>query len=69
MRKVIFYIALALSLVLLLNILKIFITDFSRLTSYGYGYLAGKIVLFILFGALVYRTRKTKPPIKKESNP
>jgi hypothetical protein len=63
MKKLLFYISLVLSILLLFNIIAILATDFNRLTEYGYGYLVGKIILFLLFGVIVVVTRKyrTKP--------
>ena len=63
MKKIIFYIALIISLFLLINIVKILITDLDRLTEYGFGYLVGKIILFFVFAAVLLVTRKsiTKP--------
>jgi hypothetical protein len=60
MKNVIFYISAGLSIILLINILKILLTDFNRLTDYGYGYLVGKIILFILFIGITLLTRKRK---------
>lgn len=58
MKKVIFYISVVVSIILLINILKIILTDFNRLTDYGYGYLVGKIILFIIFIGIAFLTRK-----------
>ncbi|MEX6626906.1 hypothetical protein [Tenacibaculum salmonis] len=58
MKKIIFYISIILSLLLLINIIEILITDFNRLTEYGYGSLIGKVILFILFLSVVFFTRK-----------
>jgi hypothetical protein len=58
MKKTIFYISIIISIILLVNIAKIFINDFDRLTEYGFGYLSGKIILFILLVLISYFTRK-----------
>ena len=58
MKKVIFYISVGVSIILLINILKILLTDFNGLTNYGYGYLVGKIILFIIFIGITFLTRK-----------
>jgi hypothetical protein len=58
MKKIIFYIALLLSVFLLINVIQILVTDFERLTEYGFGYLVGKIILFILFLGIVLITKK-----------
>jgi hypothetical protein len=60
MKKVIFYIAVGVSTILLINILKILLNDFNRLTDYGFGYLVGKIILFITFIGIAFLTRKRK---------
>lgn len=60
MKKVIFYIALVFSIILLINIAKILITDFDRLTEYGYGYLAGKIILLLVFGSIIFLTKRKR---------
>lgn len=63
MKKAFFYISLVISIVLLVNIIKILTTDLNRLTEYGYGYLLGRVILFIIFSTIIYVTRKhkTKP--------
>tara|TARA_R110002096_G_scaffold413150_1_gene613837 strand:+ start:463 stop:657 length:195 start_codon:yes stop_codon:yes gene_type:complete len=60
MKKIIFYISVGVSIILLINILKILLTDFNRLTDYGFGYLVGKIILFIIFIGIAFLTRKRK---------
>lgn len=59
MKKIIFYISIIISLILLIDIISIITTDFDRLTQYGFGYLAGKTILFILFISIGYLTGKT----------
>ena len=66
MKKVLFYISLGISIVLLINIINILITDLNRLTEYGYGYLVGKVILFLIFGTITFLTRKHKTKSKKE---
>ena len=58
MRKTIFYISILVASLLLVNVLEILITDFERLTKFGFGYLTGKIVLFLVFALVAYFTRK-----------
>lgn len=58
MKKSTFYISTLISLVLLVNIIKIITNDFERLTEYGYGYLIGKIILFVIFLSLALLTKK-----------
>jgi hypothetical protein len=66
MRKIVFYISLVISIILLINIIKILTTDLDRLTEYGFGYLAGKVILFIIFTFIIYITRKHKIDYKSE---
>lgn len=66
MKKVLFYVSLGISIILLINILDILITDLNRLTEYGYGFLIGKIILFLIFGTIMLLTRKLKIVSKKE---
>ena len=58
MRKIIFYVSLGISIILLIHVIKILITDLNQLTEYGFGYLAGKILLLIVFTFIMYITRK-----------
>ena len=58
MKKIIFYISIIVSVFLLINILKILILDFERLTEYGFGYLVGKIILLLVFVTLILLTKK-----------
>lgn len=60
MRKAIFYLSAVVAVLLLLSILNILLFDLGRLTDYGYGYLVGKILLFLLFTGTVYLSRKRK---------
>ena len=59
MRKIIFYLSLIVSISLLWNILKILSQDLDRLTQYGYGYLVGKIILFLIFLTILIVTKKS----------
>jgi hypothetical protein len=59
MKKILFYISAIISAILVINIAKIFTTDFNRLTEYGIGYLVGKIILFLIFLTIIYLTRKS----------
>ena len=65
MKKIIFYLSVVIGIIILTNIINILITDLKRLTEYGYGYLVGKIVLFLVFVGIIILTRKHK--IKSES--
>ena len=66
MKKILFFIALGVSIILLINILNILITDLNRLTEYGYGYLVGKIILLVIFGISMLVTRKYNTDSKKK---
>ena len=66
MKKILFYSSMGISIILLINIIKILTTDLNRLTEYGYGYLAGKVILFVIFGIIILITRKHKTESKKE---
>jgi len=67
MKKIIFYISIVISVLLLINILKILISDLNRLTEYGFGYLVGKIILFLVFLGISLITRKQNIKSKTES--
>lgn len=67
MKKIIFYIAVVMAFFMLVNIASIVISDFSRLTEYGFGYLAGKVVLFVLFLAIAFFLRKEVMKVKVNS--
>ena len=64
MKKILFYISLVVSMLLLVNIINILVTDLNRLTEYGYGYLAGKVILFLIFATVMFVTRKHKTESK-----
>lgn len=66
MKKTVFYISLILSLILLINIISILTIDMDRLTGYGYGYLTGRIILFLVVMFIGYLTRK--PILKKKTD-
>ena len=57
MKKVMFYISVGVSIILLISIMKILLIDFNRLTDYGYGYLVGKIILFVIFIGIAFLTK------------
>ena len=65
MKKVFFFLSLAIAIYLLIELAKIFIYDLHRLTDYGWGYLTGRIVLFLLFTALAILLLRRK---KKRSD-
>jgi len=66
MKKLLFYISAIISVILLINVGKILMSDFNRLTEYGFGYLAGKIILLLIFLTILYLTRKSVINKKKE---
>jgi hypothetical protein len=66
MKKILFYISIAITIIILINIINILVTDFNRLTEYGYGYLVGKVILLLIFGTILLLTRKHKTESKKE---
>jgi hypothetical protein len=58
--KALFYIAVILAAAFLIDLLIKIVRDFSRLTQYGWGYLAGRAVLIVLFtGLAVFAFKKT----------
>ncbi|MGR7813839.1 hypothetical protein [Lacinutrix undariae] len=59
MKKIVFYISSIIALFLLISIIQIIVTDFSRLTQYGFGYLFGKIILLVVFASLMYFTKSS----------
>lgn len=59
MKKILFYISTIIALFLLISIVQIILTDFSRLTQYGFGYLFGKIILLIIFLSVMFFTKKS----------
>jgi len=58
MKKFFFFLFLIFSIILLFNILKIVFYDLERLTNYGYGYLVGNIILFLIFTSVTFFLRK-----------
>lgn len=60
MRKAIFYSSLVVAILLLVSIINILLFDLNRLTDYGYGYLVGKTLLFLLVAGVVYLSKKRK---------
>lgn len=60
MRKTILYISIFISLIQFINILKIILVDWERLTQYGFGYLSGKIVILTILLFIIYLTSKKK---------
>ena len=48
MKKTFFWLLLVTGLIVSFKIGRIFIYDFNRLTEYGFGYLTGLIIIFLL---------------------
>ncbi|TXD45986.1 hypothetical protein [Polaribacter sp. IC073] len=59
MNKAVFYISAIISILLLVNIFQILTNDFERLTEYGFGYLIGKVILFVIFLTFLLLTKKS----------
>jgi len=59
MKKIIFYFSIILSVILLINVIQILVSDFQRLTEYGFGYLIGKIILLLISLFIIYLTKET----------
>lgn len=64
MKKVIFYISIVLAIYHLFSLIRILTNDLERLTTYGYGFLTGKIILLVIFILIAYLTRNKKEKIK-----
>lgn len=54
MKKIVFGLTSILSITLLVKIVRILVNDYSRLTEYGFGYLTGLVILFLVLGGLSY---------------
>jgi len=54
MKRIALIFCIVLSLILFIRIVRILWYDFSRLTDYGFGYLAGSVILFLLFASFSY---------------
>jgi len=53
MKKFFFWLLLIITLFLSFKIGRILIVDFHRLTNYGFGYLTGLVILFLITTSLV----------------
>ena len=60
MKKIVFYIAILLSLRLVYIIYDIVIYQLETLNSYGIGFLAGKVVLLLILMFVIYKTNPFK---------
>jgi hypothetical protein len=60
MKKIVFYIAILLSLRLAYIIYDIVIYQLETLNSYGIGFLVGKVVLLLILMFVIYKTNPFK---------
>lgn len=60
MKKIVFYIAILLSLRLTYIIYDIVIYQLETLNSYGIGFLVGKVVLLLILMFVIYKTNPFK---------
>lgn len=60
MKKITHYISFVISILLLINIFKIMNLGIKQLSEFGYGYLVGKIILFLVFVVVFYRKQNIK---------
>ena len=60
MKKAIFYLSLFISIILVVNVIKILITDFNKLTEYGFGYLTGKVVIILILSLVLFVTKNNR---------
>jgi hypothetical protein len=58
MRRLLFFLSIGVSIILLIRIIRIVVIDLPRLTEYGYGYLVGKVLLLLIFITIIFLTRK-----------
>ncbi|MCP9200852.1 hypothetical protein MKO06_13105 [Gramella sp. GC03-9] len=68
MKTIVFYLAFIIAAVLLWQISKIIIFDFNRLTEWGFGYLLGKVILFLVFIGLAFFMRKRKAETSNQTD-
>lgn len=58
MRKGIHFVSIGVLVVFICKVCSILMTDFDRLTEYGFGYLIGQIILLVFFAMIVFFSRK-----------
>jgi len=58
MKKILFYLSVLITAYLAINVLKILVFDFKNLTNYGFGYLAGRSILLIIFAFITIKLKK-----------
>jgi len=58
MKQLIFAVSGILSIIILIQIIKIIVVDYARLTQYGFGYLIGLIILFVALSLITFFTGK-----------
>jgi len=54
------------SIILLISILRVLTIGLNRLSEYGYGYLVGKVTLFVIFTSIVVVLKKHKSKSRTE---
>lgn len=60
MKRIVFYTSIVISTLILVELIKIMLIDLNRLTDYGFGYLAGRAILFLVFLTIALYARKYK---------
>lgn len=60
MKKLLFYILLAVSVYLLVSVISLFYRGLDTLTDFGYGYLTGQLILLIIIGLVAYKIKPKK---------
>ncbi|TRW23272.1 hypothetical protein FMM05_13820 [Flavobacterium zepuense] len=64
MKKFAFYLFLILAVIFLFSTIDILINDIKRLTEFGWGYLASRVILLVLFTTLTFLMFKRAYPKK-----
>ncbi|MEL6975623.1 MAG: hypothetical protein AAGL29_09555, partial [Bacteroidota bacterium] len=67
MKGVLLYIATGVSIILLINIIRVLTIGLNRLSEYGYGYLVGKATLLVIFTSIVIILKKHKSKSRTQS--
>jgi len=67
LKKIFFYIVVAIALILAIDVISKLIYDIDRLTKYGWGHITGKVILSLIFsiiGFILYK-KTFKNTLKK----
>jgi len=64
LKKFAFYLFLILAVIFLFSTIDILINDIKRLTEFGWGYLASRVILLVLFTILTFLMFKRAYPKK-----